>query len=94
MELQAFDHQGNADHHQEAECQDFGRGMPTDELTDGSGGQEHDDYREDDRSIHHPQFLYHTHGGDDGIDGEHQVQQNDFRQHTPETDLTGGTRGD
>ncbi len=81
--MQTLCQQSYTDHHQEAQRQYFEGGVFADEFADGFGGDEHDGDGDDHRGVHDPEFLYHTDGGDDGVDGEDQVQQDHLRQELP-----------
>src|SRR5688572_16227637 len=54
------------------------------EVADGVGADEHDTDGDHDRGNHHPEVLRHTRCGDDGIQAEDNVQQQDLRDDGPE----------
>ncbi|KAG1311866.1 hypothetical protein G6F62_014349 [Rhizopus arrhizus] len=67
MEAQAFGHQTEADHQQQAQAQDHHRGVTADERHQRAAGQHHDGHREDHGDHHDAQVLHHAHRGNHGV---------------------------
>jgi hypothetical protein len=78
VKVQAIGDQRHTDQQQEAERQHLHRRMLLNEAADRLRRQQHDGNRDHHRGDHHPHVLRHADGGDDGIEGEHDVQQDDL----------------
>ncbi|MNE27089.1 hypothetical protein D3C80_1204830 [compost metagenome] len=78
MDAEAVGDQDGADHQQEAEGQhDHGRVL-VDEVGQGVRGQQHDQDGDDHGDHHDRHVIGHADGGQDGVDREDQVQQDDL----------------
>jgi hypothetical protein len=78
MHAEAVGDQHRADHQQEAQRQhDDGR-ILVDEVRQRVGGQQHAQHGEDDGDHHDRHVIGHADRGQDGVDREHQVQQDDL----------------
>lgn len=57
-----------------------------DEVADGSCGEHHHADRNDNGENHHGEVISHACGGDDGVDGENDVDNCDLGEYGPEAD--------
>ena len=93
MLTEALSHEGDADEDEEAQGEHFDRGVAVDEIADGSGKGEHDAKRDDDGSDHDPELFDHADGGDDRVEGEHDIEQEDLEDDSVEGDGFAGGVG-
>ena len=93
MKGEAVSDQGHADHQQEARGKHGDRWISVDETGQRIGGEQHHCDGNDDRNHHDRQMLGHADRGDDAVDGEHQVEQQDLPDGGCEADRYGGTVG-
>ena len=66
--------------------------MFVDEITDPAGKKQHEHQRDDDRRDHYAQILRHADGCNDGVEREHDVQQQNL--HDDRDEFGGDSSGD
>ena len=79
--------QRDADHEQERKRQHLDRRMRRHEAADGAGEHHHQADRHDHRGDHHRDLAHHAHRGDDRVEREHEVDDDDLREHRGERGL-------
>ncbi|RYP44000.1 hypothetical protein DL770_011522 [Monosporascus sp. CRB-9-2] len=84
MKAQALGHQREADHQQEAQAQHHHRAMRVDELRQRARGKQHGAHGDHHGCHHHRQVVDHAHGSDDGVDGEHRIENHHLHDDIPE----------
>ena len=84
MEAQAFGHEAEADHQQQAQAQDHHGGMARHETHQRAAGQHHHRHGDDHGDHHDAQVLHHAHGRDHRVQREYGVQHHDLQDHLPE----------
>ena len=87
MVTETFGNQHHADHHQKAQRQHFDGRMRVDEFTDGSGKQHHQAERGDHGGDHDAHIVDHTDSGDDGVQREDQIDDDDLGNGGGQIDL-------
>src|ERR1700743_3175259 len=78
MEFESVGDQGDADQYQKGERQHLGGGMLADEFRARSRRYIHEETGDHDRSDHDLQILRHADRGDDGIEREDEINDNDL----------------
>lgn len=73
-----LEHQHESDHHQEGQGQDLHSRMAMDEGGYSTGTELHDDHGDHDGDCHDDEVLRQSDGGNDGIDGEDDIQDHDL----------------
>ncbi|CAB3928870.1 hypothetical protein LMG3412_06474 [Achromobacter deleyi] len=84
MEAQAFGHQAEADHQQQAQAQDHHRRVARHEAHQRAAGQHHHRHGQHHRDHHDAQVFDHAHGGNHRVQREHRIQHHDLQNHLPE----------
>jgi hypothetical protein len=75
VHVEAVRDQCHTDQDQKGERQHLGGRMLSDEMRDRTGGSIHNDHGHHDGGNHDLDVLGHADGGDDRIQGKHQVDQ-------------------
>ena len=75
VHIEAFSDQRRTDQHQEREREHLHRRMLLDERRDDLGGEEHDADGQHHRRDHDVELIDHADRGDDGIEREHDIEQ-------------------
>jgi hypothetical protein len=81
---EAFAHERHADQNQEAQCEHLQGRVPVDEVADRFGEHQHHAQCDDHGRDHDPQLVGHADGGDDRVEGEDDVEQQDLDDHRRE----------
>src|SRR5436190_8957010 len=83
----------HADHQEKRERQHFDGRMPRDEMMDPARHRHHEDHGQHDRHRHDADVLYHADGGDDRVEREHDVDDDDLHQDRAKARLDGSALG-
>ena len=78
MVTETFEHQRQADDQQERQGQHLDRRMRGHEFADVAGKEHHQAHRGDDRGDHDRDFIHHADGGNDRVEREHQIDDDDL----------------
>ena len=87
MEAEAVGDERHADHQQEAERQHDDRRVLLDKARQRIDGHHHHGHGDDDRDIHDRDLVGHADRGDDRIDREHQIEQQDLEDRPGDRDF-------
>ena len=84
VEAEAVGDERHADHQQEAERQHHDGRVLLDEVRERRRGHQHHRDRHDHRDVHDRELVGHAHGGDDRVDREDEVEDQDLEDRAAE----------
>ena len=84
METEAFNHQRETNHHQEAQTENHYCRVLVDEIHQRFRGPQHDTDCDNHRDHHHRQVFNHANCSNHAVEREHGVQYHDLHNHHPE----------
>ena len=84
MKAEAFGQKREADHQKEGETEHHHGRVIVDESREGTARRHHDDHRDHDGGAHDAEVVDHAHRGDDGVDGEDGVEEENLGDDHPE----------